>query len=873
MTDSTRNTDFLDRVAGEIHASKLDDEAVTAATDRVWNAIHAEFSVDTPLRSCADVQELLPAFVADELSEGKALLVGDHTRECVPCRRVLMELRSGGGRVSVSTSPVSTTRSFPTWLKVAAALLVMVGAGSMAMITGGNFLAEKNLEAQVASIDGSLQLVTDQQTTDLAEGDTIRAKQRVRTAKDTGAFLRLADGSMVEMAPRSELALRGSRRGTTIELGRGNIIVHAAKQGRGRLAVRTNECEVAVKGTIFSVNHGLKGSRVSVIEGEVEVRYGHNHSFLLPGEQVTTDDRLRTVAISDEIAWSVNAEEHRALLAELTQLQHEVVKAVDIAAPRTSTRLLDLAPADTVVYVAMPNLTEGLGAARQVFSSRLADSEVLRDWWQREIVAKNIDTQIEESLDQLQFLGEAVGDEVVVTLGSSGLAGEGNPLFLAELEDPRGFRTLLEEHLANQPGGAPPVQLLDDPGEPVTEGVELLIWVADDLVVAARTADLIQGVAARLDGSSHSTFAGTELHQQLSDRYASGVEWLFGLDLQSLFDEATGETSPEQVAMMERFGLFNATTMVFERHRDEIGSKIDAEVRFSGSRRGVAAWLAEPAPLSTLDFVSQDAYLVSAAAAKDGVELFDELLGMVATVGPDALTEFESFQTEIGIDLRDDLAVAIGGEGTFAVDGPILPIPTWKLILEVYDPATLEHTIGEFIQRANIELIANGVEPITVETQSVNGRTLTTLRHPSSPIAFTYTMTDGFMVAGSNRWAVNQAIAVRNSGMGLAQSAVFRTLLPDNGFTDCSALIYRNLSPIIGVLPQGAMGEQLGRYETLLKESAAPGLFCAYGLEDRILISGSGPSLVGLASLLGMQDLMEIDQFVAQAPDELSSPE
>ena len=79
---------------------------------------------------------------------------------------------------------------------------------------------------------------------------------------------------------------------------------------------------------------------------------------------------------------------------------------------------VDLAPADTVLYVAMPNLTEGLGAARQIFSSRLADSEVLSDWWQREIVAKNIDTQIEESLDRLQFLGEAVG-AVPTTSGCS----------------------------------------------------------------------------------------------------------------------------------------------------------------------------------------------------------------------------------------------------------------------------------------------------------------------------------------------------------------------------------------------------------------------------------------------------------------------
>ncbi len=69
------------------------------------------------------------------------------------------------------------------------------------------------------------------------------------------------------------------------------------------------------------------------------------------------------------------------------------------------------------------------------------------------------------------------------------------------------------------------------------------------------------------------------------------------------------------------------------------------------------------------------------------------------------------------------------------------------------------------------------------------------------------------------------------------------------------------------------MGSQFGEYETLLKDSAAPGLFCAYGLEDRILVAGSGPSLVGLAPLLGLQTLMDLDQVVADGSDELSSPE
>jgi hypothetical protein len=310
--------------------------------------------------------------------------------------------------------------------------------------------------------------------------------------------------------------------------------------------------------------------------------------------------------------------------------------------------------------------------------------------------------------------------------------------------------------------------------------------------------------------------------------------------------------------MMERSGLLDATTLVFERHRASIGSKIDAEIRFSRERRGVAAWLAEPAPIASLDFISADAYLATAVAAKDGAVLFDELLGMVAETGSDAITEFEAFEAEIGINLRNDLAAAVGGEGTFAIDGPILPVPAWKLIIEVYDPATLEHSIETIIARANDELAANGGQLISVSRETAGGLRFTSITHPSSPVAFTYVMSEGFLIAGSNRAAIEQALSVRASGLGLARSSVFRELLPNNGFTDCSALFYRNFGPIFGTFPAGAMGG-MGEYKDLLRDSAAPGLFCVYGLPDRILVSGSGPSLAALAPLFGASSLMGLD--------------
>ena len=62
-------------------------------------------------------------------------------------------------------------------------------------------------------------------------------------------------------------------------------LVEAAKQRRGRLEIATPDSLVSVKGTIFGVSWGLKGSRVSVVQGEVQVVHSGVSKLLHRGEQ------------------------------------------------------------------------------------------------------------------------------------------------------------------------------------------------------------------------------------------------------------------------------------------------------------------------------------------------------------------------------------------------------------------------------------------------------------------------------------------------------------------------------------------------------------------------------------------------------------
>jgi len=302
MTDRHHENDRIDRAAKAIRAQKIDDATARRITDEVRERLGIGRENHRPLSSCEDFQAEIPAYVAGTLPEARSLLVGDHTRECVPCRRVLMKARSGVQPEIQRrrTGPSSATRIL---FRVAAAFLLIAG-GFVGFRSVGDFTADRRLRASVQAVNGSLQLVDGESSTAVESGRAFGSRQVLRTAKGSSAFLELADGSLIEMDERSQLALRASRRGTTIDLARGNIIVHAADQHDGRLYVDTNDCQVAVKGTIFAVNHGIKGSRVSVIEGEVEVREGSAKATLRPGDQLSTSSRLRTVPVEEEIGWS-----------------------------------------------------------------------------------------------------------------------------------------------------------------------------------------------------------------------------------------------------------------------------------------------------------------------------------------------------------------------------------------------------------------------------------------------------------------------------------------------------------------------------------------------------------------------------------------
>src|SRR5512135_960461 len=85
-----RNPKLEDALAA-LRSDSLDAAAEEAAGKRAWGSIEqalGEVETDVAhIRSCQDVRLLLPALRAGHLSASRKLLVEDHLRDCVGCRR------------------------------------------------------------------------------------------------------------------------------------------------------------------------------------------------------------------------------------------------------------------------------------------------------------------------------------------------------------------------------------------------------------------------------------------------------------------------------------------------------------------------------------------------------------------------------------------------------------------------------------------------------------------------------------------------------------------------------------------------------------------------------------------------------------------
>lgn len=108
----------------------------------------------------------------------------------------------------------------------------------------------------------------------VATGGWLALKEKstvVRTQLAERREMTLADGSVVNVAPLSELRIRFTSDRRSIELLEGHVLFDVAKDPRRPFVVEAGEATVRAVGTSFDVERAPQGVRVTVIEGRVSV--------------------------------------------------------------------------------------------------------------------------------------------------------------------------------------------------------------------------------------------------------------------------------------------------------------------------------------------------------------------------------------------------------------------------------------------------------------------------------------------------------------------------------------------------------------------------------------------------------------------------
>ncbi|MFZ0302784.1 MAG: FecR domain-containing protein [Terracidiphilus sp.] len=828
---------ILDRATRALQADVPDTHAITASTAKAALRLgiqinHEGFS--GAIRNCDDVRQLLDSYRAGTLSEARRLLVQAHLGECGLCLR---HFREGGvdavvdwarPRVVSRESVRSTPPRHPHAWGWAAVL-------SCALLTTAIFVYKAywqvppGVRAEVESINGSAYLISGPGNTRLTPGAKLVEGDRMRTAGDSRAVLRLADGSIVEVNQRSTLDVSARGRNTTVGLDEGGLIVTAAHRTSGHLYVKTLDCRLAVTGTLFSVNSGIKGSRVAVLQGSVDVAHAGMHALLHPGEQMATSNNLAPEPLDQEFAWSSDREKYIGLMAQLANVQH-LIAQIPFPQSRYSSDLLPRMPNSTLLYISIPNLGDYLSQANAIFQDQLSQSPELQQWWARG--KKGNSQDLNSLVEKIHDVSQYLGDEIVI----AGI-GQGNQPGIAVLAqvERSGLDAELNQQFSSATGG---LVILDEAAlaaaadtAAVHRGYAL---VREHEVVFSNSVATLKQFNAQLNAGA-SGFAASGFGKQITASYQRGAGIILAADLHAMLQNKmnTGTQDSHREQALENSGIGGLEYLIAE-HRETNGvPQNHLNLQFSGTRQRVASWLATPAPIGSLTFVSPNAAVVVAALSKDPAAIADDIVQM-ASQSKGSSQSWDEIDARLQINVRDDLMANLGGDFLIALDGPVLPTPSWKVVIEVNDPNQMENTLERIVQAVNSQTQGTKAHTISIEPSAVGSQRYYEIQDVTTGnVVANYTFDDGFMIVAPQRALLMDALQIHSSGNSLGQSAAFRALLPRDENENYSAVVYQNLSPVLTPLLSQFNGDSANAIRKLAADSR-PTVACAWGKDSRI---------------------------------------
>jgi hypothetical protein len=455
-----------------------------------------------------------------------------------------------------------------------------------------------------------------------------------------------------------------------------------------------------------------------------------------------------------------------------------------------------------------------------------------------------------------------LGDEVVITARGSSASHELGPVLLAEVRQP-GLKDYLQNHLADtltSPQSTANLHVVDAQSLSLLAGDErgMTMLVRPNMLVVGGGATSVRQMSAQLDAGA-TLFAGTDFGQRIAKIYSRGTETLVAANIGQIISSL--HTQQGDAKALRNSGFNDIRYLIASRGESSSQGDNRITLEFNGQRHGIASWLAAPAPMGSLDYVSSNAGAAVSFVAKQPALMLDDIFSTIGASDPNFNQHLAQTNAELGLDLRNDLASALGGEMTLALDGPVLPTPSWKAIVEVNHSGALQLAMEKMVQALNREAQKSSQPGAILNQEQAGGRTFYSIQLQSAGLSteYDYTFADGYMIVAPSRALLLAALQTHANGTSLARSASFRALLPSDNQANFSAMIYQNLSPILKPLSSQLTSGQVALLQQLAAD-VKPTVFCAYGESDRIEVASSAklfdlnPGLPTLIHLLGLSD-------------------
>jgi hypothetical protein len=526
-------------------------------------------------------------------------------------------------------------------------------------------------------------------------------------------------------------------------------------------------------------------------------------------------------------------QKYPGLLEEFGHLIDKVQHGVQFPTGRGESRLLPLLPEETMSYGALPNYGDTASQTLKVFRQELAESAVLRNWWQHGEAA-TVGPKVEDGLEKFSQLSQYLGEEIVFCGAMEGR--EPKFLMVAEARKP-GLKKFLQGMLDASPDKSKAgVRVLDlqelATARETKPSDDLLILVRSDFVVGAVDLATLRKFNARLDGMSRG-FGGTPFGQRIVQEYKGGVTVLAAGDLQTILKQVPPGPPQEQMTF-QRSGFADMKYLVWA-HKSLAGQEVSqAELSFTSPRHGVAAWIAKPAPLGSLDFVSPKTMVAVTMVLTSPAQIFEDLRELATASNPNAFATLTQAEQVLKLSLKEDLLRYLAGEITLELDSIAPPRPEWKAILKVNNVDRLQQSLSTLLAAVHFE----------TEQTDAGGVIYHAVKIPSAKeaVEIGYAFVDGYLLVGSSRDAVADAVRLRRAGESLGKSKKLQASLPAGHAPEASGLLYQD--PIaMAALQLRQAGPQMMQSLAQLAGENAPAVMRWYGEETAIREASKGGAL------------------------------